>query len=158
MPKYIKWDEVAEYKDLEDGDVIEISLGGIVYKTYITNGVQRFYQNKAIDFLTEEHNGKRSIDLNDLCRDYYNNKFPQRDYAEVMMMLGYSVCGFSELSSFHDMQLINPIWNYTQPDDTYLCARYEKEKITRDELIQEIAKRDGVSEKEALEYILPYIE
>jgi hypothetical protein len=57
--------------------------------------------------------------LNDLALAYElgaiipgtGKPLPQRDHAEFMMMLGYSVSGFQDLHHFADMKIENPLWN-----------------------------------------------
>lgn len=89
------------------GGVITVKVGGVEYETVISSsGVQRFRKNEVIDFLF--NSGK--LDLNQLVYDYHAKRFSQRDYAELYMMLGYSVCGFCDVSSFGDMEIENPLW------------------------------------------------
>ena len=84
-----------------------MKVGEKTYPTFIDeDGVQRFFQNSVICHLFEA--GK--LDLNQLAVDYHQKKFSQVDYAELNMMLGYSVSGWCDLSSFQDMKVINPLW------------------------------------------------
>lgn len=93
--------------DVKPGDEILMKVGGIEYTTVIDEyGIQRFKINSLIRHLYDEG----IFDLNQLCIDYLNGKFNQRDYAEFNMQTGYSVCGFAELSSFQDMEIENPLW------------------------------------------------
>jgi hypothetical protein len=90
------------------GDVIIVKVGGNSYETVIDKaGVQRFRKNAVLDHL---FNSGR-LDLNQLAIDYRRGAFDQRTYAEFNMALGYSVCGFAELSSFEDMEIENPLWS-----------------------------------------------
>ncbi len=96
-----------DYKDLKPGDVVTVSVGGVDYETVIDkDGVQRFRRNMVLDFLFKD----KRLDLNQLAVDYHHKKFDQRSYAEFNMALGYSVCGFADLSSFQDMEIDNPLW------------------------------------------------
>ncbi len=96
-----------DYKTVKPGDVIVVAVGGVDYETVIDElGVQRFRCNAIIGHLFQE----KRLDLNQLAVDYYEKKFDQRAYAEFNMALGYSVCGFADLSSFEDMAIDNPLW------------------------------------------------
>lgn len=50
-------------------------------------------------------------DLNEMAMAYHEGKFTQRHYAEFNMMIGYSVGGWAELSSFFDMEIDNPLYD-----------------------------------------------
>ena len=90
------------------GDVIKIKVGGVAYDTFIDDkGVQRFKKNSVLDYLVNTG----VINLNPLVIMFASDRFTQRDYAEFNMMLGYSVDGFADLSSFQDMEIENPLWN-----------------------------------------------
>jgi hypothetical protein len=90
-------------KKTEAGSYVRV--GGVVYPTIIDkNGTERFIENPVVRYLLD--NGK--IDLNQIAVAYQTGKLggvedAQRAYAEFNMMLGYSVCGFEELSSFWTM-------------------------------------------------------
>ncbi len=73
------------------------------------DGVVRFKANKIVRFLLDS--GKHT--LNDLAK----MPFDQSDFEQLFQLLGYSVCGFSELSgvsesakdkAWKDMQSFNP--------------------------------------------------
>jgi prolyl-tRNA editing enzyme YbaK/EbsC (Cys-tRNA(Pro) deacylase) len=84
-----------------------VRVGEKFYPTFIDeDGVQRFEQNSVLCHLFQT--GK--LDLNQLAVDYHEKKFSKVDYAELNMMLGYSVSGFCDLSSFQDMRITNPLW------------------------------------------------
>lgn len=95
-----------DYKNLKDGDQIEVDVGGVRYLTVIQNNVQRFYENGVIRYLVDNN----IVNLNDVVVAYHNGKFSKRDYAEFNMMLGYSVSGFCDLSSFTEYDISNPLW------------------------------------------------
>jgi hypothetical protein len=93
--------------NFKPGDVIKVKVGGVEYETVIDDrGVQRFRRNELFCHLHDS--GK--VDLNKLAIDYHNGKFGKREYAEFNMGLGYSVCGFADLSSFQDWEIENPVW------------------------------------------------
>ena len=95
-------------KDYKPGDKITILVNGKPYETYIDeHGVQRFPMSTVIDHL---FNAGR-LDLNQLSVDYQNGKFDKDDYMKLNMDLGYSVCGFADLSLFEDYEIMNPVWN-----------------------------------------------
>jgi hypothetical protein len=58
------------------------------------------------------------VDLNKLSVDYQEKRggFTKREYAEFNMQLGYSVCGFSELSLFQSYDIENPVWDYEEAE------------------------------------------
>lgn len=100
-------------KNYKPGDKITIFVNGQPYETYIDEyGVQRFPTNTVIDHL---FNAGR-LDLNQLAADYRNGKFDKDDYMKFNMDLGYSVCGFAELSFFEDYEIIKPLWNEEKDD------------------------------------------
>jgi hypothetical protein len=90
------------------GDVITVKVGGKEYDTVIDEqGVQRFKENGVLKYLFD----RGALDLNEIARIYHTKKpFSQRDYAELNMMLGYSVSGWCDLSAFQDMDVKNPLW------------------------------------------------
>jgi hypothetical protein len=86
---------------------ITVKVGHKFYPTVLDQrGVQRFKENSLLRYLVD----KKIIDLNRVCMDYQCGNFDQVHYAEFMMMIGYSVCGFCDLKEFHDMEVINPLW------------------------------------------------
>ncbi len=89
------------------GDVIPVKVDGKKYDTIIdADGVQRFVQNDVIRRIVD----LGWVNLNNLAENYHGQGgISQRDYAEFNMMLGYSMCGFSELSAFEDMEIENPL-------------------------------------------------
>lgn len=58
------------------------------------DGVRRFKQNKIIGWLFD----RGHIDLNRISFE----EFPPEDAAQLAQLLGYSVCGFGELSYVSD--------------------------------------------------------
>lgn len=95
-------------KDYKPGDKITILVNGKPYETYIDeDGVQRFPTNTVLDYL---FNAGR-LDLNQLSIEYRHGKFDKDDYMKLNMDLGYSVCGFADLSSFEDYEIMNPMWS-----------------------------------------------
>jgi len=94
-----------------------VTVGGVEYPTIITNGVQRFIENRDFPLLKrtpltyDRATGMNVLDLNGLAVRYHCGEFSQREYAEANMALGYSVSGFCDLSSFQDMDVINPVWS-----------------------------------------------
>lgn len=90
-------------------EIIKVKIGGVEYDTFIDeNGVQRFPKNDVVNHLFESG----QLDLNKLILDYkQSGEISQRDYLEFNMMLGYSVHGIWELSSFKDLEFENPLWD-----------------------------------------------
>ena len=158
------------------GDTFKVYLDGVEYETVIDDrGVQRFKTNPEHFLLKsapkiwvtnrtykllkskppEGHpdaDGCWDVDLNELCIMYQRGKFSQRDYAEMNMANGYSVCGFNDISSFHDMRLVNECWGEDVNDpmegitDQYLGANFEKKVFTLSQVKDIIMHRDEVSD------------
>ena len=62
--------------------------------------------NEAVAWVVKNN----PCDLNEMEVAYQRRAFPQLDYAEFKMAIGYSVSGWCELSAFLDMSVINPLW------------------------------------------------
>jgi len=153
--------------DYKPGDKIIIKVGGIEYETVIDDaGTQRFVKNpdhwlvKQIPMIYDTYLKRDIQDMNTMARRYHQGEFSQRDYAEMNMAIGYSVSGFCELSSFHDMIVENPLWasdtdnEYTNMIDSYLLKKLCKHEITLSESIDIIQKRDGVTRTEAEKHFI----
>ena len=84
-----------------------VKVGDEIYPVVVDeNGTHRFVANPIVRYLLD--NG--DLDLNKIAIAYQRGemgtgKDVQTAYAEFNMMLGYSVCGFAELSSFMDMPI-----------------------------------------------------
>ena len=91
------------------GDKIMIKIGNRKVETYIDeHGTQRITPiNKLYNNLIES--GK--VDLNQLGRDYIDDKFTFKEYFEFYLSIGYSVSGFSELHRFEHLTIKNPLWD-----------------------------------------------
>lgn len=104
------------------GDQITIYIENFPYVTEIdANGVQRFIKNEVLDYMFyNDINGNkiddmdcktpRMLSMNAISIAYQHGKFSKRDYAEFIMALGYSVCGFAEYEEFQDWTINNPLW------------------------------------------------
>lgn len=135
----------------EVGDTFKVSVGGIEYDTIIDDhGTQRFVETPD-HFLVKklEKYGDGTYDLNDMARKYHEGEwFNQRDYAEMNIGIGYSVCGFMDLSSFNDMRVINPLWEddisspFAGMDDGYLYASLENQTMTLEAVFSVMMARD----------------
>ncbi len=114
-------------KNFKPGDVIKVKVDGVEYDTIIDkDNVQRFRQNEVVRFIVGT--GAGQISLNQLAIDYQrgaNPPFSERAFAEFNMMLGYSVCGFADLSFFENMEIENPLWE----DD---CSPKEETKSAKE--------------------------
>lgn len=93
--------------------MITVYVGGAPYRAAIDpGGVLRFEKNWAVDALLEAS----SIDLNRLSLAYQRRRgldasdVELRQYAEVMMGLGYSCSGFCDLSAFAALEVRAPTW------------------------------------------------
>lgn len=111
----------------EPGDMIPIRVGNMVVHTVIDDhGVQRLPVNKIyaawVDGTTQasdSYNSKTpfsnrdadvTFNLNDMCVLYQQGKFTDEEWLDFYLHIGYSVSGFSSLSDFEDIEIINPAW------------------------------------------------
>lgn len=106
---------MAEFKP---GDHFTVTVGGVEYDTEIDErGVQRFVENpdyplvKEIKMVWDTYLNCDIRDMNTMMQRYINGEFSKREYAEMNIFIGYSVCGFADLSTFHDMEINNPVWD-----------------------------------------------
>lgn len=89
--------------------IIKVKIGRFQYDTVIDKqGTQRFVENSVIVHLFNTG----VLDLNKLGQDYLAKKFSKKDYLELHVMLGYSISGFCDLSTFFDVKLNNPLWKH----------------------------------------------
>lgn len=145
--------------DYNPGDIIIVHVDGRPYETYITkHGIQRFrtdHTNKLWDRWKGDEDdrlGRGTEDLTQLVMAYLSGEFTEREYMEFNMSLGYSMCGFCELSSFQHLRVINPLWGDdldSDPDDVYLYKNCYLKNITLEEVLQTKVRRDGITYEEA---------
>lgn len=84
-----------------------VKVGGIEYPTVIDErGTQRFIGNKLLRHLVDSG----QVNMNKLSIDYQHDKFSQREYAEFVMGLSWSVSGFADIEEFEDMEIENSLW------------------------------------------------
>jgi hypothetical protein len=82
-----------------------VKVGGVEYPTVIDGrGVQRFIEDPEVR--------AKYTDLNALAFRFATGTsgLTLREYAEINMKLGYSVCGFRDLGAFKSMEIENPLW------------------------------------------------
>jgi len=101
------------------GDIVTVMVGGRPYDTVMDDrGTQRFVadpDNALLARLRNRSDGRPAspgadiADLNEMSLRYQRGAFSQREYAEMNMALGYSLEGFHDLSSFADMDIVNPL-------------------------------------------------
>jgi len=93
------------------GQVIPVVVGGQTYDTVIdSEGNQRFVKDPILYALFQAD----CLDFGAIHRAYSQGKIPQRTYLEFNMAIGYSVGGLAELSSFQNLEIINPLWETTK--------------------------------------------
>ena len=68
----------------------------------IVDGIVRFKPNKIIDYLFAQG----LLDLNKIA----HMPFPDEDRTQLVQLLGYSVCGFCDLS-FPSDEVKDKVWN-----------------------------------------------
>jgi hypothetical protein len=67
------------------------------------HGVVRFKKNRIVDFLLDEASAGRKCDLNDLARRSHQLRaFTQDEWCQFYQLIGYSLCGYHELSNVPD--------------------------------------------------------
>lgn len=150
--------------DTNIGDIIYVTVDDCKYKTIIDeDGVQRFLLDptnllwKRWSGDNEKRIGQGTEDLNTLSIAYQRGQFDQKTYMEFNMSLGYSVYGFSELSAFENLKLINPLWDQDENyigDDTYLYANLLNKTFTLEEVLQKIMIRDSSTYEETQAYFV----
>lgn len=87
----------------------------VTYPTTLDDGrgVQRFVANAAVQWLVDNFEAEgvpRGYVLNKLAYLHALGKIPDRDYAELQIMLGYSVGGFVDLNVVIGLDVVNPLW------------------------------------------------
>jgi len=89
------------------GDKINITIGEKTIETWIDKyGTQRLPNNPLFSALFE----CEALDLNRLAIAYRRSQINFEHYLEYYLNIGYSVCGFAELSSFEHLEIKNPLW------------------------------------------------
>jgi hypothetical protein len=109
--------DIEKIRNPKPGDLIPVIID--------ERGVQRFKENTCLSYMAEHDTHGRKIDpfdpqrmhtsmcnLNTLALAFHQGKFDKRDYMEIVMS-GYSLSGFCDLSTFNDWSLLNPLW---EPD------------------------------------------
>lgn len=155
--------------DVKPGDEITVRLDGINYRTVIDeHGVQRFPEDSnnptllALPMVSVSMMGKTTTmrDMNELAMRYHRGQITQREYAEAVMAVGYSVGGFCDYSAFDDIILENPLWQdedsneWSNHTDGYLLKHLKKGQLTLRRVIEIIQLRDGITEAEAEQHFV----
>lgn len=95
---------------LKPGTKIPVKIGKQTLVTVIDeNGTQRLPTNPIYRALLDSG----ALDLNQLCSAYQRGNISKKDYLEFYLNIGYSVCGFSDLSFFQGYKIHNPLWEQT---------------------------------------------
>ena len=93
--------------DFKPGYKIMITIGGKPIETTIDqHGTQRLPNNPVYSALFDSG----ALDLNRLAVAYHQDKISLEHYLDYYLNIGYSVCGFAELSSFEHLEIVNPLW------------------------------------------------
>jgi hypothetical protein len=93
---------------MKPGDQIIVKIGGREILTTIDeHDTQRLPYNPVYKALLESS----ALDLNILGIAYQTDKISFRNYLEFYLNIGYSVCGFAELSAFEHLEIENPLWD-----------------------------------------------
>jgi hypothetical protein len=83
-----------------------ITIGDRQIETTIIDKVQRLPRNPVYDDLCS----LGLVDLNQMANKYHTGQLSFETYLEFYLNIGYSVCGFAELSSFEHLAIKNPLW------------------------------------------------
>lgn len=67
----------------------------------LIEGVMRFKKNKIVDDLLDFASSK-GLSLNDIALRCQKGDYSQDDYEQLMQLIGYSICGFHEISFVSD--------------------------------------------------------
>lgn len=137
--------------DYKPGDVIPVRVGTVIIDTTIDKGgVQRFPEDPILgawvdgtSAATDAYNKRRSVsgwkvensageryedenfNLNHMARLRRQGRFTDEEWLNFYLHIGYSVSGFSDLSDFSHLEIVNPAWGdpvekvYAYPDENY---------------------------------------
>ena len=138
-------------------EIIKIKINGVEYDTYIDeHGTQRFFENPNHFLVKQLKDYGGTEDMDSMCMKYHRGEFNQKDYAEFHMGVGYSVYGWSTLSHFANMLIINPLWideeedsEFAGMDDSYLYGCLTEGDMTLKEVFDTMMKRDDITLDEA---------
>jgi hypothetical protein len=91
------------------GDVIPVRIGGRVIETIIDkNKTQRLPNTLSFIGMTESHS---KVNLDTLSTLYREGGFTDNEWFDFYSHIGYSLGGFSSLSYFSEMEIVNPLWD-----------------------------------------------
>ncbi len=105
-------------RQFSEDKVIPVLIGGKPYETGLDDrGVQRFRDNKVIDFILQ-----RAGDyiLNEIAIENARRPFSTEDLLDFYTQTGYSVSGMLDLNYFEDLTAENPLWDNESEDQTEL--------------------------------------
>lgn len=78
------------------------------FKTVMVDGVQRFPVNRIVRTLLDRAKEGKKYDLNEIMSRYCMGEFSKDEMHEFYRLIGYSVCGFSEV--FDEDSVSSPVW------------------------------------------------
>jgi hypothetical protein len=78
------------------------------YATVLVDNVQRFPQNRIIRDLLDAAQAGQKLDLNGIAIRAANGAYCKEEMRELYRLIGYSVCGFSEV--FEDDKIGSSMW------------------------------------------------
>lgn len=83
----------------------------------LVDGVMRFKRNKIVDRLVDIAQ-RHGYSLNEIVTDYYEGVYSQDDMEQLAQLIGYSICGFHEISYVSDetAQLASIVAKTISPD------------------------------------------
>lgn len=89
------------------GKKLTVFVGGAPYPAVLdSRKILRFRKNEAVDHIVVAGN----CALNKLAWAFAEGLIPLKDYAELNMMIGYSVDGFCDLQAFRSLEVKTPDW------------------------------------------------
>ena len=105
-----------------EGDEIIVTVGGRKFTTVITDGVQRYKANTAVEafvnasgeayevWIRTDRSTPEPFSLNTLIMEYFNGKHTLDDMLTLYTSFGYSVSGMMDVSIFSELDVRNPLW------------------------------------------------
>ncbi len=88
-------------------------------------GVQRFPVNRVVNHLLGVAHLGNKCDLNQIALMHSNDMFTDEEMLEFYRLMGYSVCGYTEVWSDRGVDIWSPMWGKDPCD--HECSYDEEE-------------------------------
>ena len=84
------------------------TISGKKYRTVMDGTVQRFKSNRVISVILDSASAGLKLDLNEIWIMAQNGCYSKEEMMELYRLIGYSVCGFSEV--FAQCSVESSLW------------------------------------------------